>query len=448
MQFFYLSWPSAVTNSISWYNACNLALVVFARIVAILATMVAASTAVYAQTMVEAPADFPSVKALSLKHNPGLKAAFHHWQSQLEQKQVAGSLPDPKLSFDYFIEEIQTRTGPQEYRLMIAQKLPWFGKLSLASDIAALKAEKAFEDLQVKRNQLALTVAKLWSQGVSTQYQINIAHEELELIKQIERIARVRYRLSKAGHPDLIRVQLKRGQLENKLDALTQKRSALSQELSALTNRNLNPNFSWPAQFSSSNPSINTQSALIDSLEKNPSLKALKLTAAMANKRVEQESLKTRPDITLKYGRMFAGDAINPAMEDSGKDPQFIGIGINVPLWGEKNAGFSARAHQAKLNVEQQIARIESSLLATANNHWSQSESLKRQINRFKTSLIPQAEAALTALLRSYQTGKVTFTDLIDSEKTLLELRRQKIQLEAKHWLTNAEINALIGEAL
>ncbi len=77
----------------------------------------------------------------ALAHNPGLKSAFDRWRAALEKVPQAKSLPDPSLSYGYFIENIETRVGPQRHRLELMQKFPFFGKLGLRGEMALAAAK-------------------------------------------------------------------------------------------------------------------------------------------------------------------------------------------------------------------------------------------------------------------------------------------------------------------
>ena len=67
--------------------------------------------------------------AYAALHNPGLKAAFNRWKAALEKIPQVNSLPDPRFTYAYFIENVETRVGPQRHKLDISQTFPWFGKL-------------------------------------------------------------------------------------------------------------------------------------------------------------------------------------------------------------------------------------------------------------------------------------------------------------------------------
>ena len=98
-----------------------------------------------------ADADVEDYVAFGLLNNPGLRAAFERWRAAVERIAQASTLPDPTFSYAHFVEEIQTRTGPQRNRFGLSQTIPWFGKLQLRGDIAAAEAESLWWQVQARR---------------------------------------------------------------------------------------------------------------------------------------------------------------------------------------------------------------------------------------------------------------------------------------------------------
>ncbi len=76
-------------------------------------------------------------------NNAELRAKFEQWKAALEQIPQAGALSDPKFTYGYFIEEVETRIGPQQQKFGIMQVFPWFGKIQARTDVAAAKAQAA-----------------------------------------------------------------------------------------------------------------------------------------------------------------------------------------------------------------------------------------------------------------------------------------------------------------
>ena len=48
---------------------------------------------------------------LGAENNPGLKAKFAEYNAALEKVPQVGTLPDPTISFGYFITPVETRVG-------------------------------------------------------------------------------------------------------------------------------------------------------------------------------------------------------------------------------------------------------------------------------------------------------------------------------------------------
>ena len=48
------------------------------------------------------------------RNNPSLEATFNRWKAALERIPQVRSLPDPRFTYRYFIENVETRAGPQK----------------------------------------------------------------------------------------------------------------------------------------------------------------------------------------------------------------------------------------------------------------------------------------------------------------------------------------------
>ena len=61
----------------------------------------------------------------SLKNNAQIEAAFYRWNAALENVPQVTTLPDPRLTYGYFLNEVETRVGPQQHRVSVGQMFPW-----------------------------------------------------------------------------------------------------------------------------------------------------------------------------------------------------------------------------------------------------------------------------------------------------------------------------------
>ncbi|HER19754.1 MAG TPA: hypothetical protein ENO14_01765, partial [Chromatiales bacterium] len=82
--------------------------------------MVASASSVWAAepiTGANVPATLQDYLRHAARTNAGLEAAFEEWKAAVEQVPQAKALPDPRFTYGYFIDEVETRVGPQEHRL-------------------------------------------------------------------------------------------------------------------------------------------------------------------------------------------------------------------------------------------------------------------------------------------------------------------------------------------
>jgi outer membrane protein TolC len=123
--------------------------------------------------------DYLRYAALS---SSSLKAAFHDWKAALEKAGYAGAMPDPMLSYGYFIENVETRVGPQEHRFSLKQSFPWFGALGVKRDIAWEAANSAYNRYQSRKLRLFYQVKAAYFSLYYLGREIALTRENMELL--------------------------------------------------------------------------------------------------------------------------------------------------------------------------------------------------------------------------------------------------------------------------
>ena len=172
----------------------------------------------------------------ALENNPEIQSLYSNWQAQIDQIAVSKGLPDPSLSFGYFLKNIETAVGPQEYRIGITQMLPWFGKLKLQGDIQAQLAEISWYTLEQRRNEIKMEVAQLYYEYYYITQSIYITRQNLELIDQWQNMIRAAYSSGSQSYSDLINVQIEIKQIKDDLASLSNKRQVLLGKFQSLLN--------------------------------------------------------------------------------------------------------------------------------------------------------------------------------------------------------------------
>lgn len=393
-------------------------------------------------------ADLAQLLHYARANNPGLEAAFQRWKGALERVPQATTLPEPRMSFSGYLSEVETRVGPMQARVGLAQPFPWFGELELAGNVAFEAAEAAREMLEAARLDLDQRVRDAWYEYAWLEQAIVITLGNRELLAHWESVSRARLETGLGRHSDVIRAQVELGKLEDRVQTLTDLRRPLEARLNAALNRPSDaplpkPTFPLPELPELQEPQLSA--ALVST---NPVLRALEHRIEAAEHGADLAEKAFYPDFFVGADYTFIGSAENPGVSGSGDDALALTLGFDLPIWRSSyRAGVrEAEAQMKGARMEQEETRNRlSSDLEMALYQFRDGD---RRVGLFRDSLIPKGEESVQALDTAYQAGDEGFLDLIDAQRVLLEFQLQAARAEADRAKALAEIERITGIAL
>ncbi len=378
-------------------------------------------------------------------HNSGLQAAFEEWKEALEQVPQAKALPDPRFTYSYFIEEVETRVGPQRQRIGITQVFPWFGTIEARTDAAAAATKAAHKRYEARKLQLFRDVKDAFFEYVYLRQAIEIARDDLDLVRHFEEVVRNKYITATAAHPDIIRAQVESATLDDKLQALRELREPVVARLNAVLNRHDGDMLPWPEQ-SLTVPGDVDRGRLFEALRRqNPELQALDFELEGARSRIDLAKKKLYPDLSLGVDWIDTGNAAMAGVADSGKDSVILMFSMNLPIWRKSYTAAQLQTRAAARRISHQKNEAENGLIAQTERVLYDYEDSGRKISLYGGTLVPKAEELVAASETAYSTGTIDFLSLIDAEQTLLRFRLQYQRALTDRNQRLAELEGLAG---
>ncbi|MCK5944192.1 MAG: TolC family protein, partial [Planctomycetes bacterium] len=293
---------------------------------------------------VQGAADLDLYVRYALHHNAGLRAAYERFLAGVERVAQAGSLPDPQFTFAQFVEELQTRTGPQQRRYALTQAFPWFGELDLRSDVARGQAEELWQMVVQHRLEVERDVAVHFAEYAYLSRAIRITGDVLELLRQLEAVLQERVVAGRATQADLLRLQVEIGRVENDLESRRRVRPSLSARLAASMNWRGGslplPELAEPRLAAS-----DTEAAIQRAFEQSPRLRLLAERARTFSDRRRLAELDAWPDFQIGVDYLETGDALM-STPGSGDDPWAVRIGFTLPIWRGRYAAARREAER------------------------------------------------------------------------------------------------------
>lgn len=397
----------------------------------------------------KAGVELPDLLAYAALKNPGLEAAFDRWKASLERVPQAKSLPDPRFTYRYFIEEVETRVGAQRQSFGIAQTFPWFGKLELRGDAASEAANAERQRYESAKLELFYQVKDAYYEYYYLWRTIAVTQENMTLLKHIEGVARARYKAATAEHADVIRAQVELGKLDDRLRTLRSLRGPIVAKLNAALNRPAADPLAWPGKLREEKVSV-TDEQILDLLERNnPELKELEFESAMQRLKIDLAKKNYFPDVTVGVDYIDTADSTGGRRPgDDGKDPVVAMVSVNLPIWRDK---LDAGVRQARYRYWEALRNKEqrkNSLRAEIKMVLYRFRDAERKMNLYRDTLLPKARESLKATEASFRAGKGGFVDLIDAQRILLEFELALERALVNHAQRLAELEMLVGREL
>ncbi|GJM21392.1 MAG: PTS cellobiose transporter subunit IIC [Planctomycetota bacterium] len=381
--------------------------------------------------------------------NPGLRAAALRWRAALERVPQATALPDPRLNFGYFLEEIETRTGPMDWRLGVSQSFPWPGTLDAAGSAEAARAEAERARFESERLALTEQVQRTWFElaYVNAAHEVTRAH--LDLLGRWEEVARTRYATGLGNEADVIRAQVELGKVNDRVRSLDDLRRPLGARLNAALNRPAGAQLPTPAlHVGGSALELDDASLLADLAVTSPDLRALEHHIEAAEQGVALADKAYYPDLSLGLDYTAISSARSPGVRGSGDDALAVTAGLSLPIWrGRRDAGARrantllavARAEHDDL-LNRQGAELELALYALRD--------ASRRLSLYEDTLVPKGHESVQTTAVAYQSSKASFLEFIDAERVLLEFQLAAARARADAAQALARVERLSGVPL
>lgn len=381
-------------------------------------------------------------------HNPGLRAAYHRWRAAVEKAAQARSLPAPRISYTHYIEEVETRVGPQKNRLMLMQMVPWPAKLLRKSDRAIRQAMVERHLYEGEKLALFYRVRKAYWEYAFLARSIAVVRDSIAFLENTEGALQTRFKTGTIESPALLQIQVELGKLEERLQSLQALQPAMAAKVNAAIGRDTGQPLPWPTELMPESPPLDEVDLLQALREANPALHAARQRIHATDAGLRLARAQYLPDFGLGATVIETDRRTDMDPSGNGKDPVMLTLEMSLPIWwGKYRAGVreaEARRQAAQSQLQEKTHALSASLRLALFHY----EDAGRKRDLFRDTLIPKAEQGLGAARTAFTAGKAAFSDLIDAERTLLELRLMAARARVDRQLRLAELESLAGRDL
>lgn len=394
-------------------------------------------------SMVSAQDDLDRYLQTAAQNNPGLKATFNEYMAALEVAPQQKSLPDPEVAFGYFIMPVETRVGPQRFKISASQMFPWFGTLKARENAAIQTAKSKFEAFEEAKSKLFNELKVTYYNLYFNQKAIIITRENMEILATFRKLANIKYESGLVSAVDEYRIEMEIGELENQLALLKDKQLLLEVMFNSLLNMEVTEPISLPDTLWTDDFPLSKQAAL-DSVNRfNHQLLSLDLQQEALNYRQQVASNMGKPSMKLGLDYTFVGKGDNNM---AGTDAfVFPIVGISIPLYRNKYKAMVREVVYLEAAKTYERAEKTNILHTLFENGWKDYRDADRRITLF-TSQLNLARKSVRLLETDYATGNKNFEEILRMERKVLKFGLELEKARTDKQAAISFINYLMGK--
>lgn len=370
----------------------------------------------------------------ALSANGDLEAAYFQWAAAISRvrQQAAWPAMNIDLGAEYMFSSGKMKSWDRTTVAVRQEGLTLPIKATQAGRVALAEAQAAGERFRAAKFDVQQRVLAQWIDYALLAERTRIMTENASLLRLLADTAANRVRAG-AQQQDLLKAQIELQLAENDLANMqaeaTQMRAMLNAMLARPADAPLSPPLAMPEPRAAT---ADDAAILAMGVSNNPELSALAEEVRGRANALELARMRYIPDFQLSAG--FTGSV-----------SQFIGGMLSLPtaIPMIRGAIKEARAELGRMEAMRRqttldrAARFVAVLYAMRNS--------ERQAKLLRERILPAARLVMDNSLQAYSTGAIGFVELIDSQRTLLEVRLLVAEALAARERSLIELEALAG---
>lgn len=408
----------------------------------LIAGALALSAGVAANASAQEPLRLGDALERALEYNPSLSARALEVHSLEALADQASAWSNPALSF-----ELENAAGSGEFAgvdnaevtLALSQLLELGGKRSYRRSAALSARDAAAAERDATRLDVALETTRAFVEVLAAQERVVLADTLVEVAASVLSDVDARVRAGGALHLEAgrARVALETSRIDR--DLARRALAAARSRLAAIWGGRADDFGPAEGDLGAIAADIPPLDALAGAVDDTPDVRAPAAFAEAQRARARLERSLRVPDLTLDAGVRRLGDA--------GETALVFGISAPLPLFDRRGGAARAADLGAESSLQDARAVAVQTTAALARTYASLAGAHAEAL-QLRDGVLPEAETVASASGEAYRGGRIALTDVLDTQRTLFQLKRRYVDATARYHIAVAEIERLTARPL
>jgi len=376
----------------------------------------------------------------SLDRNPDLEAARQQMAVMGSKVAQEASLPPPEL--------ILMREGMPGFqwsqamfsRIELMQMFQLPSKLSTRREIAEINADHAHHEHMEKEFDILFRLKSAYAELWYLQQSISLTRRNGEALRQALDVVRARYGTGTAGEEDVLKASVESARNDNLVLSLRQRELGMKAMIMAILDRSESDTLGIAVLPDSLVLGVSLDTLMARGMVYRPMLQHDSLAVVGQKALLSAARQEYIPDLRIGIQYMTA-----PL---TGFNGWTLTAGITLPFVPWTLGARDGRIDESEAGISMAAARLAASramVRSEIRDRYTRAVADKRQVEIYRTAMIPQAEKGLRSALAAYRSGRGDLLTVLDSSRMLRDLTMEALMLRMDFARSIAGLEQEIG---
>jgi len=328
------------------------------------------------------------------------------------------------------------------YMFTISQELAGRGKRELRAAVAENDVALRENDITTRARQIVNEVKQAYAALFIARKAIDVHLESVDLLRQLADVSQAKYTTGRISQQDVLKPVLELSKLHGDIVLFDEQANIASARLNALRDRPPETPIGPLVEPREQTLLPATADLQRTAIERRPELRRARLEIERAEAELAVVRRDYAPDFSLQGGYMLA-----PRMTDAWTGS----IAISWPKAPWSRGKVDARMAEQTAAVEAAKARgraMENAVRLAVQEAYVRVRAAQERAVLLRTTILPQSQQTFEVSRAAYQTERVDFQALIDSERTLLDARLDYFHALSDFSQALADLERAVGDDL
>jgi outer membrane protein TolC len=370
-----------------------------------------------------------------------MAAAWHAVQARYPQ---VISLDDPMLAATLGPATYGSSTVNPAYRLEIAQKYPYPGKLRLRGESALAETGAARNEVEDTRLQLIESARSAFYEYYLVARALEVNDESLRLLRDFKNNARARYRTGGA-YQDVLQADVELGRETQRRVTLGRMRQVAMARINTLLHLPPDSPLPPPPRSLTMREGLPAAEHLrAAALARRPDLLALRSRIAAEEAALALARKEYYPDFEpfFMYDRFMGNNSQTQPLA------YMLGLKMNLPVRQARRQGAVAEALARLAQRRAELARQMDQANFQVQEAYAQVRESEQNVRLYRDKVVPAARLQVKTAEQEYLTGKIPFVTLIEAQRNVIGLQDRFYEFVADYFRRLAALERAVGGPL